>query len=140
MENFSQTNSSYCQARRMLAIRSILLRLSITFSAISFAVGRRGVIRLWVFVECFIYVEIWFLLNAGPSSDIILCGIPCSENNFSSAEIVQLADIDHTISTMRQRDCWSIATNRYFEFGSRPRKSMFIVCHGYGGTVYGSNG
>ena len=47
----------------------------------------------------FIYVEIWLLLNGGPLSDAILCGSPCSENIFSSAEIVQLADVDDTILT-----------------------------------------
>ena len=73
-------------------------------------------------------------------TDIILCGSPCSENDFSSEEIVQLAGLDDTISTTGQREDWSIATNNYFEFGSGPRKSMSIVCHGYGGRVEGSNG
>ena len=28
----------------------------------------------------------------------------------------------------------------YFDFGSGPRKSMWFVCHGYGGIVEGSSG
>ena len=94
--------------------------------------------RLWVILELFRYVEISLLLNGGQLSDIILCGSPCSENIFSSAEIVQLADVDNTISTTGQREYWSIVTNKYFEFGSGPRKSMFIVYHGCGGRVEGS--
>ena len=73
-------------------------------------------------------------------TDIILCGSPCSENDFSSDEIVQLADVGDTISTTGQREDWSIATKKYFEFGSGPRKLMSTVCHGYGGRVEGSKG
>ena len=94
--------------------------------------------RLWVILEFFIYVEIWLFLNGGQLSDTILCGSPCSQNIFSSAEIVQLADVDSTISTTGQHEYWSIVTNKYFKFGSGPRKSMFIVCHGCGGRVKGS--
>ena len=43
--------------------------------------------------------KIWLLLNGGLLSDIILCGGPCSENIFSSTEILQLADLDDTIWT-----------------------------------------
>ena len=93
---------------------------------------------MWVLLEFFTYVEIWLLLNGGPLSEINLCESPCSENIFSSSEIIQLADVDDTISTTGQRE--SIATNKYFEFGSGLGKSMFIVCHEYGGRVEGSNG
>ena len=55
--------------------------------------------RLWVILEFFIYVEIWLLLNGGQLSDIILCGSSCSENIFSSAKMIQLTDVDNTIST-----------------------------------------
>ena len=82
--------------------------------------------RLWVILEIFIYVEIWFLFNGGQLSDIILCRNPYSENIFSSAEIVQLADVDYTISTTGYREYWSIATNKYFEFDSGPRNQCLL--------------
>ena len=53
---------------------------------------------------------------------------------------MQLLYVDDTILTTRQREYWSIATNKYFELGSGRRKPMVIVYHGCGGKIEGSNG
>ncbi len=80
------------------------------------------------------------LENGGPLSLIRISGIPCRANIPSNFGIVDLADVDVTISTSGYLLYASMTTSKYSPVGNGPKKSMFTVCHGAGGNFVIFNG
>ena len=69
-----------------------------------------------------------------------ISGIPCLANIPSSFGMVDLADVEVTISTSGNRLYASMTTSKYSPVGKGPKKSMLTVCHGAGGNFVIFNG
>ena len=63
-------------------------------SASELACGHRGVILQWSIPFSLIYSLIYLLVNGGPLSLCITCGMPCVEKILSIFGMMELADVE----------------------------------------------